>query len=61
MDTPMDIARDEWWQAHLDSCETCAFVKRDKKGRYYCDNPDNDNQGLFSDEIYECEDWSERR
>lgn len=59
MDTPMEIARDEWWQAHLYSCETCRYAKRDVKGRYYCDNADNDNQGLFSEDIYSCDDWIE--
>ena len=28
MDTRREIAKDEWWQAHLYGCETCRYAKR---------------------------------
>jgi len=61
MDTPMDIARDEWWQAHLYGCETCKFSKRSKTGKYYCDNRETPAYGLEAEDVYSCGDWDERR
>jgi hypothetical protein len=60
MDTPRDIARDEWWQAHWGLCETCKHVKRGKTGHYYCNNEDLENYGLYSEDIEECDSWAEK-
>lgn len=59
MDTPLELARDEWWQANLYSCETCTFSRRTKSGKYYCDYSDSDNYGTYSEDIYGCDDWIE--
>lgn len=62
MDSPREIARDEWWQANLYGCETCRYSKRTKSGKWYCDNEKSGyNYGLYSDDIYACDDWEERR
>lgn len=59
MDSRREIARDSWWQAHLYGCETCKYAKRAKTGKYYCDNEDIENYGMYSEDIYSCDDWSE--
>ena len=59
MDTRREIAKNEWWQAHLYGCETCKYAKRFKTGKWFCDNIECDNYGAFSDDIYECDDWIE--
>lgn len=61
MDTPREIARDSWWQAHLYGRETCKHSKRAKTGQWYCDNKECENCGSFSDDIYGCDEWIERR
>ena len=59
MDTRREIAKDEWWQAHLGFCETCKHRKRGKTGHFYCNNEDLDNYGEYSEDITECDDWTE--
>lgn len=61
MDTPLEIARDQWWQSHLGFCETCKYVKRGKTGRYYCNNEELEQYGMYSDDIEDCDSWQERR
>ena len=59
MDAPRDIARDEWWQAHIGFCETCMFRKRGKTGRYYCNNEDLEHYGEYSEDIEDCDSYIE--
>jgi hypothetical protein len=59
MDSRLEIARDEWWQAHLYGCETCRHAKRAKTGKYFCDNEDIENYGMYAEDIYGCDDWIE--
>lgn len=59
MDTPMDIARDEWWQSHIGYCETCKYRKRGKTGRYYCNNEEFATYGEYSEDIEWCAEWTE--
>lgn len=59
MDSPREIARDEWWQAHLYGCETCKYVKRGKTGKYYCDNKNAVGYGMEAEDIYSCDEWTE--
>ena len=62
MDLPSEIAREVWWQENLYGCRTCYYVKHTENGKWCCNNTDNENNyGLFSEDIYECDDWEERR
>lgn len=67
MDTPMEIARDKYYQDHFGECVTCKYYRMRKtfrNGKYHeiewCDNEDNENYKQLLEDIYECGDYREK-
>ena len=60
MDTRDELARDEWWQNHLDQCGTCIFTEL-IKGVECCGLEGTEHYREWISEIGRCDNWMEAK
>lgn len=64
MDTPREIARDEYIQTHRETCETCRWrrrVRRSDDSPVYdvCGYARHEHYRQYCDDIPECQHWED--
>ena len=67
MDTPSELSRINFEEAHRGECITCKYYRKRRTFRNgqehileWCENENSDNYKQLLEDIYSCDDWAEQ-